>query len=198
MSKVRALKYSIIFIAAAILIYISVNAVEIWDYSKVDEKQTADVIVVLGAEASGGEVSPVFRERINHAIWLYKNGYADKLIFTGGYGDGEEYSEGYSAQEYAKSQGIPAEDILIEESSAITEENLKNAKQIMGANGFKTAILVSDPLHMKRAMLLARDTGITAYTSPTPTSMYKSLKTKLKFLGRELFYYIGYKMLRLI
>ena len=46
---------------------------------------------------------------------------------------------------------------------------------------------LSDPLHMKRAMLLAEDTGMEAYGSPTPTTMFRSLKTKLPFLSECLF-----------
>jgi len=41
---------------------------------------------------------------------------------------------------------------------------------------------------MKRAMLMANDIGITASSSPTPTSRYRSLKTKLGFLLRELYF----------
>ena len=60
--------------------------------------------------------------------------------------------------------------------------------------GFETALIVSDPLHMKRAMLLAKDAGIDCSSSPTTTSRYISLKSKLKFLCREVFYYTGYKI----
>lgn len=42
-----------------------------------------------------------------------------------------------------------------EEASTITQENLENAKIIMDENAYEKAIIVSAPLHMKRAMLLA-------------------------------------------
>ena len=67
----------------------------------------------------------------------------------------------------------------------------------MDDNSFTTAIIVSDPLHMKRAMLMAEDYGIEAYSSSTPTTMYKSFKTKIPFLAREAFFYIGYSVVRL-
>ena len=89
------------------------------------------------------------------------------------------------------------EDILIEDTSEITQENLENSKKIMDAEGYQTAIIVSDPLHMKRSILLAQDTGMIAYSSPTPTSMYTSLKTQIPFLAREVFYYVGYKWYRI-
>ena len=96
-----------------------------------------------------------------------------------------------------EAQGVPAEDILIEEKSTITQENMKYAKELMDSADMQTAILVSDPLHMKRSMLLAKDAGIEAYTSPTPTTRYIGLKSRLAFLAREVFFYIGYKVYRL-
>lgn len=53
-------------------------------FSTVDEKKTADAAIILGAAAWYKRPSPVFEERINHGIWLYKNGYVKKLIATGG------------------------------------------------------------------------------------------------------------------
>ena len=66
----------------------------------------------------------------------------------------------------------------------------------MDAFSMDTAIIVSDPLHMKRAMLMAKDYGIEACSSPTPTTMYKSAKTQIPFLAREVFFYIGYSIVR--
>ena len=179
-----------------ILLCIGITAVQIVQYGKLDQKANCDVAIILGAAASDEEVSPVYRERINHGIWLYENGYVDYLILTGGIGEGNEKSDAFVAKQYAIEKGIAEQAILIEEQSTITEENLEYAKTIMGAHSMDTAIIVSDPLHMKRAMLMADDYGITAYSSPTPTTMYRSAKTQIPFLARELFFYIGYSIVR--
>ena len=181
-----------------LLAYAAGNALSIWNYAGVDETRTADVAIVLGAAASDGGVSPVFRERLNQAIRLYGEGYVSALIITGGYGEGNRYSDAYIGARYAAEQGIPEEAILIEERSAITEENLRNAKELMDENGFASALIVSDPLHMKRAMRMARDFGMEAYSSPTATSMYRGAWVKMKFLAREVFFYTGYKIVNLI
>lgn len=195
------MKKKIIFISAISLFFLvligtALAAISIVKYSKLDEKTNCDAAIVLGAATAGGEVSPVYRERIHHAIWLYENGYADCLIMTGGIAEGNETSDAYIAKQYAISKGVPNEAIFTEEESTITEENLENAKVIMEENIMATAIIVSDPLHMKRAMTMAKDYGIDAYSSPTPTTMYKSNKTKIPFLAREVFFYIGYSILR--
>ena len=183
---------------AVIVLYTAFQAASIWHCGAADEKRPADVAIVLGAGTYNGEVSPVYQERIRHGVWLYENGYVKKLILTGGYGEGSSVSDAAAAKQYAISIGMTEADILLEDRSAITQENLQYAKELMEKAGYETAIVVSDPLHMKRAMLLARDAGITAYSSPTPTSRYRSFQTKAKFLAREVFYSIGYQAYRLV
>lgn len=190
-------RYAVFCLCAAVLAYVAGTAASIWNYAGVDETRRADVAIVLGAGASDAGVSPVFQARIDHGVWLYRSGYVEKIILTGGYGEGNRHSDAYVAKQYALSQGVPEGDILLEEASAITQENIENAKAVMDRNSYDTAIIVSDPLHMKRAMLMARDSGIEAYSSPTPATRYVSWKTRLPFLAREVFFYIGYRVYRL-
>ena len=194
--KNKKLLVSFLAIICAVTIFGVVTAQSIWSYGKTDEKQPSDAAIVLGAAISDGEVSPVYRERINHAIMLYEDGYVDYIILTGGFGEGSYKSDSAVAREYALLQGVPENKVLIEEKSTITEENLAFSKEVMVENNLKTAIIVSDPLHMKRAMCMAEDYGINAVSSPTTTSMYKTLKTKIPFLLREDFFYIGYCIVR--
>ncbi len=194
--KRKILVDSVVVVLFLSIVFASAIAISIWNYGKEDEKSPSDVAIVLGAAIWDGEVSPVYRERINHAITLYEDGFVDCIILTGGFGEGSYKSDSQVAKEYALSQGIPEERILIEEKSTITEENLEFSKEIMVENNLETAIIVSDPLHMKRSMLMAEDYNINALSSPTTTSMYKSLKTKIPFLLREEFFYIGYCVAR--
>lgn len=187
-------------IAVVILsaIYIIYNVTCICLYSGVDNTQKCDVGIVLGAAASDNGVSEVYRQRLNHAVTLYKDQTIDFIIVTGGKAADHENSDAYMAKQYLLREGIPAEVIFIEEKSTITQENLENSSKIMKDRELETALIISDPLHMKRAMLMAKDLEINAYASPTKTSAYKSMKTKIPFLARETFFYIGYKWYRLI
>ncbi len=194
----KKLKKPIIIIMFLVIIFYSIfNTLSIWNYAKDDETRSADVAIILGAATDGREVSSVFEERLNHGIWLYENGYVGNIILTGGYGEGNDRSDADIAKEYMVSQGILEEDILLEEKSTITEENLENAKIIMEQEGYDIALIVSDPLHMKRAMLMAKDYGIIAYSSPTQTSAYVTKKSQLPFLAREVFFYTGYQIVRI-
>lgn len=157
----------------------------------------ADGIIVLGAAVWGDRPSPVFRERINHAINLYKKKYATTVIFTGGKSDGDELAEAETAKQYAAVRGVASDSILIETLSKSTEQNLYYAKQLAINHNLATVIIVSDPLHMKRAVLIAEDLGLKAYSSPTPTTRYRSFHTKLRFLVRETYFYQRYLLRRL-
>lgn len=74
------------------------------------------------------------------------------------------------ARQYAIEQGIESEAILIEEVTTITEENLEQALLVSAQEPIESYTIVSDPLHMKRAMLMADDFGMEAHSSPTQTS----------------------------
>lgn len=163
------------------------TALRIREYAHIDETQPADVAVVLGAAAWRNRPSPVFAERINHAIELYRQGYVHNIIFTGGYGRNPEMADSEIAREYAIQRGIPASAIYVETNSTDTQENLAEAQKLMQALGFQTALLVSDPLHMYRTQQLAAEMGMETFSSPTPTSRYRSTAARTIFTLREVY-----------
>ncbi|NGY88777.1 YdcF family protein [Bacillus megaterium] len=185
---------TLFIILAVVVLLTSYLSYSIITFSHKNELVKADATIVLGANAWGDKPSPVLRERVNHSIWLYKNGYVKKIIFTGGRGEGSTYSESEVSKKYAMDKGIPEMDILIETQSKITEENLEYAFNVSRKHNLKTFILVSDPLHMKRSTAMAHNIGMTVHSSPTQTSVYKSFKSKTSFFFRELFFYEGYLM----
>jgi uncharacterized SAM-binding protein YcdF (DUF218 family) len=180
------------FIIAPALLLVVLVAVRIYTYGNHVVDVKGDAAIVLGAAVWGNDVSPVFRERINHAIDLYRTGKVRKIIFTGGQGNRNELTEAAEARQYAIENGIPQTDILVEEKSHTTYENLVNAKQVADANGLKKVLIVSDPMHMKRAVSMASDIGLEAYPSPTPTTRYQGWKSQMGSLVHETYYYFGY------
>ena len=181
----------------AVLACTGLTALDIWTFGNRDNKEKADVIIVLGAAAYESGVSPVFEERINHAADLYRDGYADYLILTGGVAEGNHVSDAWIALQYAEEIGLSEDVIILEEDSTVTLENMKYSRAIMDEHGWRTAVIVSDPLHMRRAFLMAEACGIKAYSSPTPTSRYRTLNTQLPFLFRETFYVMAFRLCRM-
>ncbi|MBN2003717.1 MAG: YdcF family protein [Anaerolineae bacterium] len=173
-----------------------VSMIQIVCYASERDDGPADAAIVLGAAVWEGAPSPVFAARLDHAIALYHQGRVRALILTGGVGEGDTLAESEAGQAYALAQDVPATAIFTENVSHITLTNLTGAGRIVREQGFDRVLLVSDPLHMKRAIVIARDLDLNAYPSPTPTSRYRTLKTQMGFLLRETYYYTGYWLRR--
>ncbi len=108
--------------------------------------KTADVIVAI----SGGDTGA----RAEKAVDLYKNGWADKIIFAGAAADPNSPSNAEQMRDIALADGVPAEAIIIEKNSANTIENAKNVTAILKQNGWQNVILVSENYHLRRAGML--------------------------------------------
>jgi len=179
-----------------LLVWLLALAIEIVTYSTAYIDAPADAAIVLGAAARNGQPSPVFEERIKHALDLYQAGRIKAIIFTGGMGEGESTAESIAASRYAVERGVSPHDIYCETTSHYTHENLLGAKAIIEQQRFDRVLIVSDPLHMRRALTMAHDFGLNAYPSPTPTSRYISLSSQLDFLWGEVRYYATYLVRR--
>jgi len=151
----------------------------------------AHAAVVLSAAIYGARPSPVFEERIKHAIDLYHTGRVRRIVFTGGVAPGDVRAEAAVARAYALGRGVPPEAMLCEAGSRTTYENLLAARTLLGSEpGRPRLLLVSDPLHMARALAMARELGLDAAPAPTPTTRFTGKRSRLRFLLRES-YFLG-------
>jgi uncharacterized SAM-binding protein YcdF (DUF218 family) len=172
------------------------TAWHIYAFGRRTETRPADAAVVLGAAVWGDAPSPVFRERIRHGITLYETEVVPVLIFTGGsaWEQPEERAEALVGRRYAVEHGVPLTATLVETHSHTTGQNLACAGELAPLG---SVLIVSDPLHMRRALMIAQDLGLTAYSSPTPTTRYRSLGPQFRFLMRESYFYLQYRLFQI-
>lgn len=157
-------------------------------YGRRNEARKADAIVVLGAAQYDGRPSPVLQARLDHAIRLYEQGIAPRMIMTGGQAPGDTVSEAEVSRRYAIKHGVPGDAILIEKRGMTTLESMQSVSELMNNRKMDAAVLVSDPFHMLRLKLLARMVGFTGFTSPTRTSpISESRSVERRHLIRESF-----------
>lgn len=129
-----------------------------------------------------------------HLAFFHRVGH---LVFTGGVGTGNRDPEAEVGRRRAIAAGVPHGRIAVETRSTITYENLRNARVLMDPRAAPRVLIVSDPLHMRRAVTMARDLGLDAHPAPTPASRYRSWRSKAGFLSREVFFYSLYLLDRL-
>ncbi|MBO0467380.1 YdcF family protein [Enterococcus plantarum] len=123
---------------------------------------TPDTVLILGAQVRGTSKdhaypSTVLKERLDAAVPYLKEHPAATAIVCGGKGSDEPDSEANVMAEYLRANGISQKQILTEDTSTRTKENIQNAqkKQALG----NTVIVTSD-FHMYRSKLLAKRLGI--------------------------------------
>ncbi|MEC5424820.1 YdcF family protein [Virgibacillus sp. C22-A2] len=113
-----------------------------------DDNKHGDCIFVPGS-------SKAVQYRLPKAIQLYKEGRAKKILFSGGViWDGSELSESQLLRQEAVEQGIPEEDILIENISLHTKENVLASLIVLDRafylHNIKRIIAVTAFIHMRR------------------------------------------------
>ena len=165
-----------ILFALAILVVVAIVTHQTWlaaigdGLVTRDEISSADVIVVLAGN------SP-FRAR--HAETLYARGLAPHVIIS----NEPLSSHGVQTTWLELRQvglvhlAIPDDAIVpIPEVSDSTYEEAQHSRDIMEARGWHSAILVTDPFHMRRALLTFRQafgpSGLTVAASPADGSKY--------------------------
>jgi uncharacterized SAM-binding protein YcdF (DUF218 family) len=188
----RAVWVGSALLAAALLVYVSYVSVRIERQSTRDEAQPADVILVLGAAEYRGRPSPVLRARLDHALELYNQQLAPRILTTGGAGGDPVYTEGGVGRSYLMSHGVPSESIIVETEGESTLESTALAGEIMRRMGLQSAIVVSDGYHIYRVKKMLQFRGLKVYGSPRKDRNPDSLRDGWNYLKQA----VGYVLWR--
>jgi uncharacterized SAM-binding protein YcdF (DUF218 family) len=164
--------------------------------------QSADAIVVLGGGVTWpGHLLCGSLYRLQHGVRLYHEGYAPRLILTGGANPRHPAvpAEAVIMQKMAVALGVRPEDIVLETQATRTYENGLNVARLMRQEAWESAVIVTDAIHMRRAQYVFQRLGIRIYPSAGRT---RGLKTSgpggglllLERLGREMVGLAVYKL----
>ena len=192
----RTLRRAALVVILAVVAYPLWLGFRVWDQSHNDEVHSADAIVVLGAAQYNGEPSPIFKARLDHAAYLFREGLADTVIVTGGKRRGDRFTEAETGENYLQGEDVPPTAILAETRGRTTLESLEGARQIAEENAIHSALFVSDPLHSERIKRMATDLGFEeAYTSPASyVTLNRSRATKIRELIHEVLSLLAYQI----
>ena len=126
-------------------------------------KKAFDTVIVHGcALIHGDQVSRILANRLDLALELYrKSAGKSLLVVSGGQGDDETVSEADAMARYLIEKGVPEDQILREDKSRSTEENLVNAMELLSRRGGAGKLaLVTSGYHLYRCLLIAHKLGI--------------------------------------
>jgi uncharacterized SAM-binding protein YcdF (DUF218 family) len=180
----------------SVLAVVALTGAAVWRAAHHDDASeigTADLIVVLGAAQYGGEPSPVFAGRLDHAALLFEQDRASQVVVVGGSRPGDTSTEGEAGRNYLVAHGLPEDSVVAEPVGRTTYESLGALASWMRERGLGSAFLVSDPWHNLRLERMASDLGFEGYASATWTSAATSEGTRLGGYLRETFAYLWYR-----
>jgi uncharacterized SAM-binding protein YcdF (DUF218 family) len=152
---------SIAFVLAAFLL-IAGNVVA---SARAYETTRTDAIVVLGAAQYWSEPSPVFSNRLDHAVDLYQQGVAPTIVTVGGGIPGDKTTEAEAGATYLEQQGIPKSAIAVIPKGSDTIESLEAVASQSQSLGWHSLAIVSDRAHVARSAAVAEGLGFTTTVS---------------------------------
>lgn len=151
--------------------YYFVTLVQVVQAGRSNHTDRVGAIVVLGAAQYDGRPSPQLAARLDHVVTLWESDVAPIVVVTGGNQPGDRFTEASASQRYLTERGVPERAILAESSGSTTYESLAGAAPMLRAEGIDEIVLVTDPYHAYRSQLIAREVGLDARISTTPTSV---------------------------
>ncbi len=158
----------------------------VWQVARVDDRGSADVVVVLGAAQYDGTPSAVLGSRLDHAARLWRDGVAPGIVTVGGRRAGDTYTEAEAGRSYLTSYGIPNNAVVPVGEGSDTLESLRAVARRAGPEGWHTAVIVSDPWHSLRARTMANDLGLATWTSPTRSGpIVQTRSIQAQYIVRE-------------
>lgn len=145
--------------------------------------QNCRYLIVLGAQVRGERITDSLKRRLDAALLYRQNNPAVKMIVSGGQGRGEDISEACAMARYLRGQGVKETQIIREDQSRTTRENLRFSKQFVKDPQVSVGIVTSN-FHLFRALLIGRSEG---YKSLTGIAAGCNRVLFLNYMVREFF-----------
>ena len=131
----------------------------------------SDYLVILGAGLRGEVPSTALYQRLYASLEYIEVNPNVKIVVSGGRGPGESVTEAEAMERFLIEHGVAKGQIIKEERSTNTLENMKFTTEILEKLDKKENIevtIVTNNFHMFRAKFLAQRQGLKVYGYPAP------------------------------
>lgn len=146
------------------------------------------IMIILGCQVKPWGPSILLQDRLDKAL-EYFEAHPDTVIVTSGaQGADEPSTEAAAMRDYLVERGVPAEQILLEERSTNTLENIRYSLDVLAEHGYDVTAdiaIVSNGFHLARVrMIWGRVCGGT-YNLSTLAAPSSHMPSRLKMYVRE-------------
>lgn len=151
-----------------------------------------EIMVLFGCQVKPWGPSTLLRDRLDAALDYLADHPDMRVVVTGGKGDDEHISEAQCMYDYLTEHGVPGENILMEDQSRNTWQNISNTRALLGELFDSGAVeptgnylLVSSDFHLVRIRLLWGRLWDGTHTLSTLAAPCTHVPSRVKMFFRE-------------
>lgn len=143
--------------------------------------QSDAIVVLAGGIGESGIPGEAYQEKVKQAVFLYREGYAKKVILLSG--AGHVFLEAQIMKALAVSLGIPGNAVILDKRGGGNYVSLINTKKIMEDQGWGSMLLITSRYNSLRSQLILKKnfSGITVRFVPASLSAFFGEQEKVQF-----------------
>ena len=188
----KLMKLGLVCALLGVMFYLGVVAMVCYREKNIPPVGEYDAIIVLGAQVKpSGEPSLQLQWRIDAAAKAWQERQS-LVVVCGAQGANEPTTEASAMRAKLIKQGVDEADILMDEESFNTRQNIANAVKLLEGRDVDHVLVVTSDYHLPRAMAIAEDAGLDASGVGAPTKL--GVRFWVKNHGREGLAWIKYWM----
>ena len=139
-------------------------------------KPSGAIVVLGGGVWKGGMLDDESLRRTVRGIELYKTNLAPLIVFSGP--SRGERSEAEMRTQLALTMGVPQNAIIKHDTAHTTREESIQISETLKSRDVHSILLVTESLHMRRALYLFQRTGLEVY--PVPSDNFTEAATSTR------------------
>lgn len=146
------------------------------------------IMVILGCQINPWGPSVLLRDRLDKALDYLEDHPDMTVVVSGGQGPDEHISEAQCMYDYLTEHGVDEEQILLEDRSSNTVENLRYTMELLADEGYDITadmVVVSNGFHLTRVRMLWSRVCGGDYNLSTLAAPSSHVPSRLKMYIRE-------------
>ena len=164
----------------------------VWYTARNTEPVKSDFILVMGAAQFDGRPSDILKSRLEHALAIYKSGYAPKIYTVGAGAPGDRTTEAAASKAWLIDRGVKKNNVIAVAKGRDTLGSTKAYVEAANKAQLKSVIIVTDPYHCLRSKKMAQDLGLSASCTAVESGPASVANSEFKYLARESGAYLAY------
>ena len=151
-------------------------------------KGDPQLMVILGCQVKPWGPSILLQDRLDTALAYLEEHPGMTVVVSGGQGPDEPESEAKCMADYLTEHGVAGEQILLEDQSHNTDQNLRYTINLLAEKGYDTTgdiLVVSNGFHLTRVRMLWSRAAGGAYNLSTLAAPSSHGPSRLKMYIRE-------------